>query len=263
MGKLGEQLTTLFFPADMVINVAHALLSVVPQSNVLFGTPGSQQVELIIQEDKRQVGMVIGCSLSGNLIPPQLIYAGKTPTCQPSYSFPLDWSITHSPKPNSDVKTLEQYIVEVLNPHLKSIRDSRGYSEMHPALLIVDSFWAMSAACVVQILNVCVKFHIRVVFLPPACEEVLQPVDLSCKEEIKAVLKEHFMHWYAAEIQHSNCVSGQLPVDVDLRLSVMKPIHADWIVQTWLQMQHKRDQIIRGWEESGIKSAFDDAGFGF
>ena len=47
-------------------------------------------------------------------------------------------------------------------------------------------------------------------------------------------MKDQFTSWYSAQIQ-SQLDSGVVldDVDVDLRLSVLKPIHATWIVSMY------------------------------
>ena len=68
-------------------------------------------------------------------------------------------------------------------------------------------------------------------------------------------MKDEFTSWYSAQIQ------GQLDsgvvlddVDVDLRLSVLKPIHATWIVSMYNQLSSSegRQSIAKGWKKAGV-----------
>ncbi len=54
--------------------------------------------------------------MSGNFLPMQLVYQGKTPKCHPAYNFPTDWHITHSPNHWSNKHTMKDYLVKVLVP---------------------------------------------------------------------------------------------------------------------------------------------------
>ena len=58
--------------------------------------------------------------------------------------------------------------------------------------------------------------------------------DLTVNREAKQFMKDQFTSWYSAQIQ-SQLDSGVVldDVDVDLRLSVLKPIHATWIVSMY------------------------------
>ena len=56
---------------------------------------GSKQVSIIGMEDKREMTVLLECSLSGNLIPPQLLCARKTTNCHPKFTFTADWAMWH------------------------------------------------------------------------------------------------------------------------------------------------------------------------
>ena len=68
-------------------------------------------------------------------------------------------------------------------------------------------------------------------------------------------MKDQFTSWYSAQIQ-SQLDSGVVldDVDVDLRLSVLKPIHATWIVSmcNHLSSSEDRQSIAKGWKKAGI-----------
>ena len=68
-------------------------------------------------------------------------------------------------------------------------------------------------------------------------------------------MKDQFTSWYSAQIQ------GQLDsgvvlddVDVDLRLSVLKPIHETWIVIMYnhFSSSEGRQSIAKGWKKAGV-----------
>ena len=58
---------------------------------------GSKQVEIVGMSDKRQITAIFCGALSGDFLPPQLIYQGKTTACLPRYNFPNDWHVTYTP----------------------------------------------------------------------------------------------------------------------------------------------------------------------
>ena len=59
-----------------------------PVSNWTMAKEGSKRVEIVGKGDKRQITAVFGCTMQGEFLPPQIIYAGKTPKCLPSAPFP-------------------------------------------------------------------------------------------------------------------------------------------------------------------------------
>ena len=49
-------------------------------------------------------------------------------------------------------------------------------------------------------------------------------------------------------------------LNVDLKTSTIKPLHAKWLIHaiSWLQLQE--DKLLRGWHEPGILEAVSSAG---
>ena len=54
--------------------------------------------------------------LYGELLPIQLVYAGKTNGWHPAYKFPIHWEITHNQNHWSNEETMLQHIKEVIVP---------------------------------------------------------------------------------------------------------------------------------------------------
>jgi hypothetical protein len=59
---------------------------------------GSKRIEINGISSKQQITAVFCGSLTGDFLPVQLIYQGKTPRCRPAFDFPDGWHITHSPR---------------------------------------------------------------------------------------------------------------------------------------------------------------------
>ena len=70
-------------------------------------------------------------------------------------------------------------------------------------------------------------------------------------------MKDQFTSWYSAQIQ-SQLDSGVVldDVDVDLRLSVLKPIQETWIVSMYNRFfsSEGRQSIARGWKKAGVSA---------
>ena len=75
---------------------------------------GSKRVEIIGKDNRCQITGVYGCSLSGDILPVQLIYQGKTKKCLPLVTFPSDWNITFSENHWSNESTTIEYITQLL-----------------------------------------------------------------------------------------------------------------------------------------------------
>lgn len=79
---------------------------------------GAKRVDVAGLDDKRQITAVFGCTLTGDFLPPQLIYQGKTTVYHPNTTFPEDWHITHTPNHWANECTMLEYIHKILVPYI-------------------------------------------------------------------------------------------------------------------------------------------------
>ena len=66
-------------PPKLILNWDQTGLNIVPSSSWTMAKKGSKRVELTGIDNKRQITAVFCGSLTGDLLPIQLIYQGKTP----------------------------------------------------------------------------------------------------------------------------------------------------------------------------------------
>ena len=83
-------------PEELITNWDQTGLKYVPVSNWTFADKGSKRVEIAGLDDKRQLTVLLSCTMKGKLLPTQVIYAGKTPACLPKADYPSDWFLTTS-----------------------------------------------------------------------------------------------------------------------------------------------------------------------
>ena len=86
--------------------------------------------------------VLLCCTQSGGLLPPQLVYAGKTEHCYPTTSFLDGWNITHSTNHWSTEQTMMEFLDKILVPYVKQNRERMQLSSTFPAVAIFDVFAA-------------------------------------------------------------------------------------------------------------------------
>lgn len=83
-----------------------------------------------------------------------------------------------------------------------------------------------------------------------------QPLDLTDNGQAKKFCKEKFTTWYSQEVQRQlDSGTSFEDIAVDLRMSVIKPLHAGWLVALYdyLTGAEGRRSIFKGWEKAGVK----------
>ena len=76
-------------PLQLIINWDHTGINYVPVSTWTMETPRTKHVEIIGKDNKRQLTAVLGCSMSGEFSPLQLIYQGKPKNVYPISNFQI------------------------------------------------------------------------------------------------------------------------------------------------------------------------------
>lgn len=61
-------------PPELIINFDQTGINYVPVSSWTMEEAGKKRVEIIGKDDKRQITVVFGASLSGDFLPVQLVY---------------------------------------------------------------------------------------------------------------------------------------------------------------------------------------------
>ena len=235
-------------PFDLVINWDQTGIHYVPVGLWTMEKEGSKRVEIVAVNDMRQITAVLAGSLTGDFLPPQLIYKGTTQRCLPGVDFPSDWHITHSHNHWSNETTMKAYIEKILLPYINAKKKELKLHPDYPALVIFDKFTAQGTENLLKLLE---GNHIHVVMVPANCTDRLQPLDVSVNKPAKTFLRQQFHQWYAEQIcQHLQEKTDVTPVD--LRLSVVKPLGARWMIQLYDYMKSKPEIVQNGFKAVGI-----------
>ena len=132
--------------------------------------------------------MLLRCTLSGRLLPPQVIYAGSTNQVHPKFSFPDGWHITHTQNHWSNSESMCDYTNNVIVPYVENVREHLPLSRGDvPALCIFDVFKAHQVSDFKELMT---KNNIRMRYVPAGCTFELQPIDLSGNDEFKNHIKK-------------------------------------------------------------------------
>ena len=122
-------------PPELVINFYQTALNYVPISHWTMDKEGAKRVEVVAKDDKRQLTAVLDSLLSGDFLPPHLIYEGKTDRCLPRYQFPSPWHVTKPETHWSNEQTMKEYFNKIIFPYIQEKKTALKLSNEQPALL--------------------------------------------------------------------------------------------------------------------------------
>ena len=135
--------------------------------------------------------------------------------------------------------------------HLCRIKKSIGVPLDCLSLVIFNEFKGQTTEKVLACLK---ENNILYVKVPANCTDRLQPLDISTNKPAKDFLRSKFHFWYADKLsaQLDEKSNGAPLQPVDLRLSIMKPLEARWMIQLYNYMKLNPQIIINGFKEVGI-----------
>lgn len=234
-------------PDSLIINWDHTGIHYVPVGAWTMEKEGSKRVEIKGTDDKRQITAVLAITMSGHYLPPQIIYQGKTRKCLPVIKFPSNWHITFTENHWANELTTLQYIDAILLPYVKQKREELKRPN-HPCLVIFDRF---KAQCTTTVLEVLEENNIFISLIPAHCTDRLQPLDISVNRSVKQFLRNQFHEWYASKIQTHLQKFGKVQ-DVDLRLNIVKPLSATWMIKLFDYLLLNPEIARNGFRNAGF-----------
>ena len=240
-------------PDDLVFNWDQTVLHLVPTGQWTMHQAGEKLIPIANSDDKRQITAVLAASMTGEYLPPQLIYQGKTNRCHPQVPIPEGWDIWHSDNHWSNEETMKRYIEKIVIPFITQKREALELSNSHPALVLFDAFRGQTTSDIKQLLD---ENNIISVLIPPNCTDKLQPMDIAINKPMKDELKTRFQTWYANEVQKQ--LLKHIPLEqvkVDVTATAIKHKSANWIFSSWQAIEQRPEIAINGFKKAGLVDA--------
>ena len=142
------------------------------------------------------------------------------------------------------------FISWIIVPYITEKRKQLGLSSNHPALAIFDVFKGLRTEEVCKLLE---DSNILYTLVPANCTDKLQPLDLSVNKPAKDFMKRQFQNWYGEMICKK--LEDKIEEEVDMRLSVMKPLSARWLIDMHKYFVDHPRIIVNGFHNAGIVDA--------
>lgn len=139
LSQISEMAKAHRIPPEFIVNWDQAGVKLVPSQNWTMEQQGSSRVEIAGINDKRQITVTLAASMSGELLPIQLLYQGKTDRCHPKFSFPTEFDVWHTPNHWANEDTTIQLIKRIILPYIKAVR-AKCNTPDQAALVIFDVF---------------------------------------------------------------------------------------------------------------------------
>ena len=142
------------------------------------------------------------------------------------------------------------FISWIIVPYITEKRKQLWISSNHPALVIFDVF---KGQCTEEVCKLLEDSNILYTLVPANCTDKLQPLDLSVNKPAKDFMKRQFQNWYGEMICKQ--LEDKVEEEVDMRLSIMKPLSARWLIDMHKYFVDHPSIIVNGFHNAGIVDA--------
>jgi hypothetical protein len=243
---------------SLIINMDQTGVHLVPASNWTYEQAGSGSVAVLGVEDKRQITACIASSLAGDLLPPQLIFQGKTSRCLPPVSVEARLAgahLTFSANHWSSQETMQQYVEEIIMPYADRCIQRHHLSSLANIILVLD-VWAVHKSEEFRRFLRTKHPRIHLVFVPPNCTSKLQVADVALQRPFKHGITKRFNEWACAQVVQQIAEGKVSGLAESLKMATIKPLALEWCLESWNNLKDQPSLIVAGWHECCL-SLFD------
>jgi hypothetical protein len=247
-------ISTHAIPAELVVNWDQTGINLVPTSDYTVEERSAKRVKVNGLGDKRQVTATFAATMSGEFLPMQILYGGKTERVHPKFKLPDDFDVWHSPNHWSNQELCLRFVIKIIIPYVKKVKEEKGIPNQS-ALAIFDAFSGHQSEALNEVLE---ENQILIVKVPSGCTDELQPLDLSVNKSCKSYLRSKFSTWYASEVEKQLAIGIEAKnVKVDSRMQVIKELSAQWLLGFYDYMASRKEIVVNGFKEAGILAALE------
>lgn len=232
-------------------------IQTIPAPRKTLAPKGSKSVPGTAKKAILQITKVNACTYAGDLLPPMLIFNGKTPQVLPTRVAKIPGSVfTCTPTHFANSSTTLKWVTDILVPFIKSNRRRRvdgknrtaETEESRWAVLVWDNF---SPHLDAEVTRTLLANHIKPFPLPPRCTSKAQPLDVNFNGPEKRHLTQCFIRWHRerfSELYQPGC----LPPDVLPKTAAGKrALIALLVLQVHMIMQGLAHMIRKAWRLAG------------
>ena len=147
--------------------------------------------------------------------------------------------------------------MEHIIPYVKNQRKILKLDAEYLAMLIMDVFKGQMTDPVKELLK---KNNIVLQKVPANLTYHSQALDVQGgpNGNAKKFMKKKLTLWYADQVQRAVDAGKSMgKIDIELKLSVLKPLHASWLIELFNHMASPAGRAVslKGWEVAGITEA--------
>ena len=162
----------------------------------------------------------------------------------------------HTPNHWANGETSIRFVKNIILPYISTTLKDLGLGAEHMAVVIFDTFKGHTGS---EMESLLLENNIISVIVSSNCTDVLQPLDLSLNKPLKDHLRPVSIMVFRAGVKRNERWKTAREHSVDMKLTVMKPLSAEWIISAYDYLIELRLEMCMWFVEAGICEAVDEA----
>ena len=237
--RLSWAISKFKIPAALIVNSDQTLVYFAASAKETYAPIGSKQVEAVGMDERRGFTLLVGISMSGEVLPFQAIYRGQTKASLPSVNAPeyerateeLEFHFESSKTNNhwSTIDTMKSYVTNILAPyfhsHLQQLRLPNQICVWQIDCWSVHRSLEFRSWMTREFPWICIHF------IPENCTGLFQPCDVGIQRVLKLAIKRSALS-DVIDNTMGQLKSGVTPdkVTFEKRMEVVRNRSVRWLV---------------------------------
>ena len=234
------------YPLSLVENMDEtpAFFDMIPAKSIC--KTGSR--ECIVRtsgSEKKHVTTVLSATTDGTMLPPMLIFKGKTDKTIKKLRIPEGFIVKTQEKSWMDEGLMEVWVEEIWLKYVREVSKQLGFDN---SLLTFDAF---SAHKTDDVQSKLVENKLDILMIPPGCTSKCQPMDVCINKPFKAILRKCWVNFISKIIEK---IPATIPDDFKLPLPGRQDM-VDWVEEAYKLISSDKDMIMRSFDVCGITTS--------
>lgn len=247
----------------LIINFDQTAVQLMQTNKYTYHGSGESRVPITGSDDKRQITVVVGSTLAGQMLPLQLIFKGQDTNKKQHKAVPTlpdhvkrrvtnaKFHLTQTHNHWSTLDSMKDYITLVIKRWVNERAAELTITNPH-CILILDC-WKVHTGEAFRswMARQFPRYHLC--YVPAGCTSKAQPADVMLQRPFKADIVRSFTWWMSDQI--STLVNVKEDPDklrVDTSLATLKPLLVEWAWKSWCRLTDKPKMVGQGWEKAGL-----------
>lgn len=188
--------------------------------------------------EKKHVTIVLSATADGTMLPPMIIFKGKTENTIKKLRVPEGFIIKTQEKAWMDEQLMQIWTNDIWLKHTKEMSEKLGFEN---SLLTFDAF---SAHKTDDIQAKLIKNKSDILMIPPGCTSKCQPMDVCINKPFKAVLRKCWVEYVSVVINKDK--------DHDKIPPPSRQDMVDWVEKAFNTISLDTEMVKRSFDVCGI-----------